>query len=557
MASLGVIAAVFMSQREEPLPPTAGSPARVRLMTAAQFQNSIHYVFGPTIDVGSAFAPLPRTDGLLALSTSSVSVTLGQMQDFQRAAASVAAQVMSRGDLELSVPAARNTLIPCQPQSESAPDDACAETFVRRVGRLLFRRPLSEEKVQEYVQAAHVGAQDLNDFYAGLQTVLEGMLISPNFLLIQDTVEPDPDRPGKFRLDGYGLASRLSFLLWDSVPDEELLQAAESGELFSKRGRKRQVERMLASPRVEAGVRAFFDDMFAFDHFGQLSKDPQVYPMVTGSTLRDAREQTLRTVVDHLLTKSGDYRDLFTTRSTFLSPTLGPVYEEAAPPGWTPYEFPEDSGRAGLLTHVSFLALHAHPGRSSATLRGKALREIFLCQVVPPPPPNVDFSAIEDPDPSMRTARQRLEVHRTNSSCAGCHKITDPIGLGLEQFDGAGRFRTTENDAPIDPSGELDGRKFADAADLGRAVRDNPGLPSCLVKRVYSYATGGPLLSPRDPVLKVFEKKFADAGYRVRDLLREVAMSEALFRIVDAPARKPMSAPEAAPEAEAVFTSLN
>jgi hypothetical protein len=554
VAALAALVTVGVLTHEPPLPPNAGSPARVRLMTGAQFANSIAYVFGPSIDVGSAFAPVQRTDGLLALTSSTVSVTMGQMQDFQRAATSIAAQVMSPGNLDRGVPSHRDALVPCTPASTTAPDDECASAFIKKSGRLLFRRPLAQEKVTEMVGIAHKAADDMKDFYAGLQAVLESMLIDPHFLLIQDTTEPDPDRPGKLRLDSYGLASRLSFLLWNSVPDEELLSAAENGDLQTKKGRKKQVERMLASPRLESGVRAFFDDMFAFDQFDSLTKDPQKYPSITGQTLLDAREQTLRTVVDQLLTKSGDYRDLFTTRSTFISRALGPVYHVGTQPGWTPYEMPADSGRAGILTHVSFLALHSHPARSSATLRGKALREIFLCQKVPPPPPNVDFSAVEDPDSSLKTAREKLAVHRTNPSCAGCHKIMDPIGLTLENFDGAGQFRTTENGATIDPSGDLDGKQFKDAVGLGQALHNNPALPNCLVKNMYGYATGGPLQA-KDPMLPKFQKDFVESGYHIVDLLREIAMSEAFSRIIDAPTPPAKKVDPAAPTEE-ILTSV-
>lgn len=554
VAAAVAIASVVFLTREPSLPPDAGSPARVRLMTGTQFENSIAYMFGPSIDVGSAFAPLQRVDGLLALNSSQVSVTMGQMQDFQRAAVSIASQVMSEGNLDRGVPSHRDALVPCKPASVTEPDDECAATFVRKAGRLLFRRPISEAKVAELVGNAHQAADSLDSFYGGLQLMLESMLINPQFLLIEDTTEPDPDRSGHRRLDGYGLASRLSFLLWNSVPDEELLDAAEKGELYTNRGRKREVERMLASPRLESGVRAFFDDMFGFDHFDSLTKDAQKYPTITGATLQDAREQTLRTVVEHLLHKNADYRDLFTTRSTFISRALGPVYHVGAAPGWTPYELPADSGRAGILTHVSFLTLHAHPARSSATLRGKALREVFLCQKVPPPPPNVDFSAVEDPDSSLKTAREKLEVHRTNPSCAGCHKIMDPIGLTLENFDGAGQFRTTENGAQIDASGDLDGKPFKDAVGLGEALRDSPALPTCLVKQVYSYATGGSI-NTRDPMLKIFEQDFADSGYRVVDLLRDIAMSEAFSRIVPGPASKQeLAAPT---EEIEILTSVN
>ncbi len=278
-------------------------------------------------------------------------------------------------------------------------------------------------------------------------------------------------------------------------------------------------------------MRAFFDDMMAFDEFDSLAKDPSVYPMVTGGTLADAREQTLLTVVDHLLRKNLDYRDLFTTRNTFMSPNLAIVYGVPTTPGWVPYEFDEGGVRRGLLTQISFLAANSHPVRSSPTLRGKAMRELFLCQRVPSPPPNVDFSALEDAG-NVPTARERLEVHNTNPSCAGCHLITDPMGLSLENFDGAGRYRATENGVQLDISGELDGVLYNNIEGLTTAMRDHPKLSSCLVKRLYAYGTGGPVSLKHDrDTLSYFEDRFIRQGHRLRVLLRDIALSKAFSRI--------------------------
>ena len=142
---------------------------------------------------------------------------------------------------------------------------------------------------------------------------------------------------------------------------------------------------------------------------------------------------------------------------------------------WQPYEFPPNDPRAGILSQVSFVALHSPPGRSSPTLRGKALREIMLCQRVPAPPGNVEFKIVQDTNnPEYKTARARLDVHRTNPVCAGCHKLIDPMGLALENFDGDGAYRTSENGAKIDASGALDGVTFTDAVGLGKAMHDNP-----------------------------------------------------------------------------------
>ncbi|MGE4064562.1 MAG: DUF1588 domain-containing protein [Rhodospirillaceae bacterium] len=512
-----------------------GTVAHVRRISPEQYANTIHYIFGRDIEVGNPFAPLRRTDGLIAAGAASAGVTTGELQQLQRSAATIAAQVIDKGNIEQKTPSRRDFLVPCKPAEVTAADDACATKFIVQTGRLLYRRPLPDARVTELVQNAHKGATDLKDFYAGLGTVLEGMLIDPKVLLIADVTEPDPKSPGKQRLDAYSLASRLSFFLWNAGPDDALLKAAERGDLFDAKKRARIVEMMIASPRVEDGVRAFFDDMFGFEDFGNLAKDPTIYPMMTGAVIKDAREQTLRTLVDHLLVEKKDYRDIFTSRKTYMSPALATVYQVPTKPGWVPYEFPEGSPRVGLLTQISFLALHAHPARSSPTYRGKALRERLLCQRVPPPPANVDFSALENPDPRLRTARERLQAHSENPVCGGCHKITDPMGLVLENFDGAGRFRTTEKGATIDSSGALDGKQFASVDGLGQAMHDHPALTSCLVRRLYSYGTGGPLTRADNPAVEALNKAFGEAGYRLPDLLRMIASSEAFYEIVATP----------------------
>jgi hypothetical protein len=288
---------------------------------------------------------------------------------------------------------------------------------------------------------------------------------------------------------------------------------------------------MLASARLEDGMRAFFDDLMTFDEFESLAKDPNVYPMVTGTTLEHAREQTLRTVIDHLITREADYRDLFTTKNTFMSMQLATVYDTPTRQGWVPYEFEEDSPRIGLLTHISFLAVNSHSVRSSPTLRGKALRETFLCQKVPDPPPDVDFSALLEAE-NARTAKERLAAHNLNPSCAGCHLVTDPMGLSLENFDGAGRFRETENGAELEIAGELDGIFYEDIAGLAEATRNHPKLSSCLVNRLYAYGTGGPVSLRHDrDTLAWFEHRFVVNGYKLPGLLRDIALSGAFSSV--------------------------
>jgi hypothetical protein len=519
---------------------SVGTPLRLRLLTTQQYVNTIQYFFGPDIKIDVKFAPLARTDGLLLAGSSLAGVSGAQVEIYQKVASVVATQVLS--------PERRETLLPCKPKSDKAADNACASKFLGDVARYLYRAPLSKERLAQLVEEAGQTADQLQDFYAGLQVTLEGVLISPNVLFVAETEETNP-KTGKKQLDAVSYATRLSLFLWNAAPDAALREAAIKGQLDTEKGRAKFVDAMLASPRLETGARAFFDDMFAFDDFDTISKDAVAYPYFISDAVGDAREQTLRTVIDQLLTKNNDYRDIYTTRETFVSPSLALIYGVPTTPGWRPIEFPVEAHRAGILTHVSFLALHSHPGRSSATLRGKALRELLLCQKVPPPPANVDFSLVENPDPSMKTARDRLDAHRQNPVCAGCHKITDPMGLALENFDGAGQFRLDEKGAPIDASGSLDGKNFANVDGLGVALRNNASLPSCLVRRTLTYATGGALPVASEPALRGLNKSFADQGYRFRALLKAVALSGAFSEVLDVP-----PAPEKSASAPAAHT---
>jgi hypothetical protein len=507
-------------------PEAAGGLPTSQRLSEAQYRQIIADVFGSDLKVAGRFEPMVRRDGLIQVGAAAATLSPVGFEGFDTLARTIAAEALA--------PELRARTVPCTPQSETAPDDACAAKVLAHYGRLLFRRPLGKERLAARVAVAHQAAEATGNFYDGLKLALATELEMPDFLFRVDRVEPDKNHPGTMRLDAYSKASRLSFLLWNTAPDEALLAAAEAGELNTRPGLERQVDRLLASPRLEAGVRSFFTDMLGFDGFDTLSKDPMIYPSFNPKVAADAQEQTLRTILDLLVTRKGDYRDLFTTRKTFMDRVLGPIYYVPVPPkhGWVSYEFLKDDPRAGLLSQLSFALLYAHPGQSSPTLRGKAVREVFLCQKVPAPPANVSFTIAQDTsNPEYKTARARLTAHRSEPTCAGCHQIMDPIGLALENFDGAGEYRADENGVPIDPGGELDGVRFSTPAELGKALHDNPATPRCLVDTLYKYATGSSAGPDQREWLNWLNDRFASNGYRLTGLLRELALSDGFYAI--------------------------
>ncbi len=505
----------------------------LRRLTAQQYQRMIADLFGPDVKIAGRFEPVQRQGGLLEVGTSTVGLTSSGLEQYDAIARGVAAEAL---DAEH-----RNVLMPCKPAAENAPDQACAQQFFNFVGPHLYRRPLTTEELSVQVDLATDAAKNLKSFYRGLELSLASMLVQPQFIYRQERVVPVKGTPGRFELDAYSKASRLSFFFWDAAPDEQLLAAAKTGKLDSAKGIAQEVDRLLASPRLEDGMRAFFSDMLGFSEFDTLAKDAALYPNYTRQVAEDAREQTYRTIVNHLINEKGDYRGLFTTRKTFLTPILGSMYQvpiaHKSPNGypetaWAAHEYPEGDPRVGILTQMSFVSLHSHPGRTSPTLRGKALREMIMCQRVPDPPGAVEFTVVQDTsNPLYKTARDRLNAHATEAMCTGCHKITDPMGLALENFDSDGAFRTTENGVTLDTSGTLDRASFVDAPSLGKAVHDNPAITMCLVNRLTSYSLGrGPAKSEAAWV-KSLNEAFATQGYRVPDLMRTIATSPEFYQV--------------------------
>jgi Protein of unknown function (DUF1592)/Protein of unknown function (DUF1588)/Protein of unknown function (DUF1595)/Protein of unknown function (DUF1585)/Protein of unknown function (DUF1587) len=526
--SLGVFigALAFAATPVQAPKPASGQamPIKVALrrITETQYRHTIADVFGPTIKINARFEPEKRVDRLLAIGSAQLSLTSSGFEQYFILASSISDQVLGERQ--------RTASVPCKPADPTRADDACARLFIERYGERLFRRPLTKSETVARLRTASTGARQSGDFYAGLKLALTSLLVAPEFLFRVETAEPDPAHPQQYRLDGYTKAARLSFLLWDSAPDQELLAAARSGAIHTEAGLKQQLNRMIESPRFEDGVRAFFTDMLELDGIENLVKDPAIYPKFNQSVSDSAKEQTLKTAIDLLVRKRRDYRDLFTSNDTFINRPLASVYRIplASSGDWAPYTFPQSSERSGILTQVSFLSLFAHPGTSSPTKRGIKVYEIFMCQGTPDPPADVDFSRVQDS--SKGTVRARLLDHMQNTGCAVCHRRTDPPGLALEHFDGLGQLRTMENGTAIDVSAGINGVKFEGAQGLGQFLHDDPRVPGCLVRNVYAYGAGREI--DDEDYLVDQTKAFAGSGYRFPDLIEQIASSRDFFKVV-------------------------
>lgn len=496
----------------------------VRRLTEPQYRRSIADIFGDDIQINGRFEPERRELGLQALGSATLSLTAAGFEQYFNLSHDIARQVLDEPR--------RAVVMPCQPSALSAFDQACAANFISMVGERLFRRPLSAAEMNARLQTAASGTQQSGDFYTGLQLALSSLLAAPEFLFRIERAEVDPDNGDNLRLDAYSRASRLSFLFWNSAPDAELLASAASGDLLTEQGLQTQITRLSSSPRVQDGIQAFLVDMMQIDGFDSMVKDATIYPKFNQLVADSAEQQMIRTLVDLLVVKERDYREIFTSNDTFLNRPLAAIYQVpfASSEEWAPYTFPDSAERSGIFSQVGFLSLYAHPGTSSPTVRGIKLHEIFLCEHTPEPPADVDFSAVVDSDAA--TSRERLLDHMSNPGCIVCHQRSDPPGLALEHFDGLGQLRKFENGQLIDVSADLFGNKFVGAQGLGQFLYNDPRASSCLVRNVYAYGAARMPGSAERSYITAQIEQFADNGYRVPALFRQIAQTPEFFKVV-------------------------
>lgn len=496
---------------DAPVELSPSGPTGLRLLTPTQYRNSVIDVLG---DVAAPAVGQWRS----SLAAAQGGVAAAGVEDYEAAALTVTAAVF--GD-----PEARVGLTGCTPAASAG--DPCVAQVITMLGRRAWRRPLTADEVARYAEvAASVAALLGGDPWLGLQYAVAGLLQSPNFVYRVELGTPvSPDDPLYVRLDGYELASRLSYLVWNTTPDDALLDAAAAGELDGEAGIGVQVDRLFASPRAQDGVIQLFVDMYDLDALLSLQKDALLLPAFTPTIGPAMRAEMVHVIADTVLVQR-DYRRLFDTVTGFVDAELAAHYGVEAPPGgeFAPVSLPDTRG--GLLTLAGFLAINSGEASTSPTKRGLTARRVLMCQTVPPPPPGVEAELPEPGDDEHKTKREQLEAHVNDPTCASCHQFTDPIGLALEHFDALGGFRATDQGLTIDPSGELDGRAFADAVELGGLVAEHPAIGYCVVRNLYRYATGHIEQADEEPMITLLVTALTENGHDLSTAVDALARSE-------------------------------
>jgi hypothetical protein len=398
----------------------------------------------------------------------------------------------------------------------------CRERFLRSFMRRAFRRPINNEELNRYLTVSETARIALLDPWRGLAVAVAGVLQSPNFLY-RIAVTDSNDRLAH-SLD---LATRLSFFLWNTIPDEQLLAIAEKGELVDPAIFSREVERLIASPRFRKGGLHFFSDWLGLVQIPNLRKDRDDFPGFTESLASAMRTEVEMRIGHQLFDTNGDYRDIFIGKETFVNAELAAHYglppTGAAPEVFVPAVWPAFEPRSGWLGHAGILSLRSAGGGTSPTLRGRYIVSELLCRTIPPPPDATD-TVFQLPPPGVQwSARQRLAEHAKNPACRSCHINMDPMGFALQNFDAVGAYRSTEDGLPIDPSGQLDDVPFADAAQLGQVLRDHPEVPGCLVRQLFRYVAGRHELESEETLLAGLERRFAMQGYHIPALFQDLA----------------------------------
>ncbi len=496
--------------------PVAG-PSPIRRMTRFEYDRTVFDLLGDDTSPASGFG---AEEEKLGFNNNAAELITSQalVEQYMLAAEGVSERATD--------PIGKN--LPCDPV---AGEDACADAFIESFGRRAFRRPLTEAE-HGLLRASYDFGRAEADFRLGIRTVIETALSSPAFLYRIEYGVPAEAADGVVALTSWEMASRLSYFLWGSMPDDELFAAAEAGALETRGEIEAQARRMLEHPNARAAVAEFHKQWLDYERVANVAKDAEAYPDWSADVGALMRQETESFIEHVIFDDDGSMTTLLTAPYSYMNPALSAFYgvQPGAGEGFTRVEL-DPKRHAGLLTMGTLLTVSSHTNQTSPTLRGRLVREQLLCDIVPPPKADVDITAPQVAPGS--TLREELAQHAKDPSCAGCHTMMDPIGFGFESFDTVGRFRSDEGGVPVDASGEIFGSDvdgpFNGVVELAAKLADSEDVQACYAKQWFRYGYGRVEDEADACTLAEIREKLDESGGNIRELLVALTQTDAFL----------------------------
>jgi hypothetical protein len=489
--------------------------APIRRLSNAEYQNTIADLFGDDALAQEVSALLPST---------TISLGFHNGAKFLQVSASVATAFMDSAEKVAETVSAK-PFSTC----DASEGKACATKLITEYGLKTYRRPLTPEEIAAYETQYDKGAAE-GGFQSGMNWVIFTMLESPYFLY---RVEFGQAASGKAvtRPSHYEMASRLSYLIWQSMPDDILFSAAKDGKLGTKQEVANQARRMMEDPKAKR-VRLFFEEWFDLDTVPSMQRDDTEFPEWNENLGHEFVEET-RAFIDHVLwEKNGDFRELFTASYSFLNADLADHYGVSGPTGadFVQVNMPE---RAGILTQAGVVAAHDRTNRTAIVNRGLKIRTDVLCQTIGPPPNDV-IPKLEELSANA-TQAQRLAEHRANPACAQCHDLTDPVGVAFEGFDALGRKRSVDEwGVPVTTQSDIikideGSASVANAQELASVLADSKEVRECFTTQTFRYFYGRAEADADACSQKQLNDAFAKSSYSMTELIVALTQTDAFL----------------------------
>ena len=494
----------------------ATDPGRVTLhrLNRAEYNNTVADLFGTSLRPADAF-PADDPGGDFDNIADVLSLSPLHLSMYQSAAQALLDEAFTNAS-------ERAKLVTCDLVAQGT---TCARTILTAFMPRAWRRPIDATDVDTHMAVVSTGIAQGLTTEAALELALTAVLMSPHFVFRVE-LDPDPVSQTPHALNAYEVASRLSYFLWSSMPDDALFKAAADGSLTSAATVSAQTDRMLASPKAQALITNFAGQWLYIRQTQELQPDPTAFPAFD-QPLRDAMQSEAELLFRDVALNGAPVDTLLKANYLYANDRLAQHYGLDPVSSTTPVKvsLTGTSHRGGILAQGGFLTATSHPVKTSPVKRGKWVLNQLLCFDVPPPPPGVQTSL--DNSTVTGTLRQVLEAHRADPTCSACHMLMDPIGFGLENYDAVGAYRTQDAGLDIDSGGQLpSGGTFSGADQLSALIAADPKFPACVVQKLYSYALGR--LPDKTPTqmdgqtMASVTAAFRDNGLGFKDLVKNI-----------------------------------